>query len=69
MILLHQHFLPNPMIFVAIPVVILFSLCYAATRFEDASSIYQHAIYFGWWLSFAMMLVFGILEIIQWYLR
>jgi len=57
------------MIFTAIPVVVLFSLCYAATRFEDPRLIYQHAVYFGWWLLFAMMVVVGIMEAMQWYLR
>jgi hypothetical protein len=57
------------MIFTAIPVVIAFSLCYAATRFEDWQSIYRHALYFGGWLSFAMLLVIGFMEAIQWYLR
>ena len=57
------------MIFTAIPVVIVFSLCYAATRFEDPQLIYQHAVYFGWWLLFAMLVVVGIMETMQWYLR
>jgi len=57
------------MIFTAIPVVMVFSLCYAATRFEDLRSIFRHALYFGGWLSFAMILVIGIMELIQWYLR
>jgi len=57
------------MIFTAIPVVIVFSLCYAATRYEDSRSIYQHAVYFGWWLTFVMIVVIGILELIQWHLR
>jgi hypothetical protein len=57
------------MILTAIPVVILFSLCYAATRYEDLRSIFQHALYFGGWLTFAMVLVVGIMEVIQCYLR
>jgi hypothetical protein len=57
------------MILTAIPVVILFSLCYAATRYEDLRSIFRYALYFGGWLSFAMLLTVGILEIIQMYLR
>ena len=57
------------MILVAIPVVIVFSLCYAATRYEDLRSIFRHAVYFGGWLMFAMILVIGILEVIQMYLR
>jgi len=57
------------MILTAIPVIILFSLCYAATRYEDLRSIFRHAIYFGGWLTFAMILIVGIMEVIQRYLR
>jgi len=57
------------MIYASIPVVMVFSLCYAATRHEDLRSIFRHALYFGGWLMFAMLLVVGILELIQWYLR
>ena len=60
---------PKSMIFASIPVVILFSLCYAATRHEDLRSIFRHALYFGGWLTFAMVLVVGIMEVIQLYLR
>jgi len=55
------------MIFTAIPVVIVFSLCYAATRYEDMQSIVRHALYFGGWLLFAMLLVVGIMEVFYWY--
>jgi len=57
------------MIFAAIPVVILFSLCYAATRYEDLRSIFRHALYFGGWLTFAMLLLIGILEAAYWYIH
>ena len=57
------------MLFASIPVVIVFSLCYAATRFEEVQSIFRHALYFGGWLTFAMVLVIGIMEVIQLYLR
>jgi len=57
------------MILTAIPVVIVFSLCYAATRYEDIRSIVRHAVHFGGWLSFAMILVIGIMGIMQFYLR
>ena len=57
------------MILAAIPIVIVFSLCYAATRYEDLRSIVQHALYFGGWLTFAMVLVVGIMHMIQLYLR
>jgi len=57
------------MIFASIPVVVVFSLCYAATRYEELGSIFRHALYFGGWLTFAMVLVIGVLEAIQLYLR
>jgi len=57
------------MIFTAIPVIIVFSLCYAATRYEDLRSIFRHACYFGGWLTFTMILIVGIMEAIQCYLR
>jgi uncharacterized membrane protein YidH (DUF202 family) len=57
------------MILTSIPVIILFSLCYAATRYEDMRSIFRHALYFGGWLTLAVILVVGIMEIIQLYLR
>jgi len=57
------------MILASIPVVVAFSLCYAATRYEDSRSIFRHAFYFGGWLTFAMILVIGIMEAIQLYLR
>jgi len=57
------------MILTAIPVVILFSLCYAATRYEDWDSIFRHALYFGGWLAFAMLLVVGITELMYWSLH
>ena len=57
------------MILASIPVVVVFSLCYAATRCEDLRSILRHAAYFGGWLAFAMILVIGMMEVIQLYLR
>jgi Na+/melibiose symporter-like transporter len=57
------------MIFTAIPLVIVFSLCYAATRYEDLNSIFRHTWYFGGWLTFAMILVAGVLQLIQWHIR
>ena len=53
----------------AIPVIIVFSLCYAATRHEDLRLIFRHAAYFGGWLLFAMVVVIGIMELIHWYLH
>ena len=57
------------MILVVIPLVIVFSLCYAATRYEDLQSIFRHACYFGGWLMFAILLVFGFMEAVYWYIH
>jgi uncharacterized membrane protein YidH (DUF202 family) len=57
------------MILTAIPLVMVFSLCYAATRFEDLQSIFRHTLYFGGWLMFAMVFVIGIVELIYLYLH
>ena len=64
-----RTFFHKPMILTAIPLVIVFSLCYAATRYEDLRSIFRHTYYFGGWLAFAMILVAGIMELIQWSIR
>lgn len=52
------------MIFIAIPLIIVFSLCYAATRHEDMKLIVAHAARFGGWLAFFMVLTIGIMELI-----
>jgi hypothetical protein len=57
------------MIFTDIPIIIVFSLCYAATRHEDIRLIFRHATHFGGWLTFAMLLAIGIMELIYWYLH
>ena len=50
------------MIYASVPIVIAFSLCYAATRYEDWPSIYRHALYFGGWLTFAILVVLVLME-------
>jgi hypothetical protein len=60
---------PKTMIFTAIPIVILFSLCYAATRYEDMRSIFRHTVFFGGWLTFAMVLTIAIMELVYWHLH
>lgn len=57
------------MIFCAIPLILVFSLCYAATRHEDIELIVPHALRFGAWLAFFMALVVGIMAFISWYLH
>jgi hypothetical protein len=54
----------NEMIFAAIPLVIAFAFCYAATKHEDMKSILKHAASFGGWLTFFVILVAVILELI-----
>ncbi len=52
------------MIFCAIPLIFVFSLCYAATRHEDMRLILSHAARFGGWLAFFMVLVVAVMELI-----
>ncbi|MDR2172388.1 MAG: hypothetical protein LBP59_19765 [Planctomycetaceae bacterium] len=53
------------MFYCAIPMIIVFSICYAATRHEDLRKIFIHAAHFGGWLTFFLMLVVLILGIIS----
>ncbi|GHT24059.1 hypothetical protein FACS189419_08760 [Planctomycetales bacterium] len=57
------------MIFVSIPVIIVFSLCYAAARHEDMRAIIKHAAHFGGWLTFSVLLIAVMLEILHRYLH
>ncbi|MDR2116961.1 MAG: hypothetical protein LBP87_11340 [Planctomycetaceae bacterium] len=57
------------MIFSAIPLIIVFSLCYAATRHEDMRLILSHAVRFGGWLTFFMVLVVVIMELLYRYIH
>ncbi|MDR2345636.1 MAG: hypothetical protein LBE18_06185 [Planctomycetaceae bacterium] len=52
------------MIYCAIPLIIVFSICYAATRHEDLRKIFIHAAKFGWWLTFFLALIAFILGMI-----
>ncbi|MGL4595100.1 MAG: hypothetical protein ACRCUY_10260 [Thermoguttaceae bacterium] len=51
------------MIYCAIPLLIVFSLCYAATRHEDMNRIVPHAIRFGGWLAFFLILALMLMEV------
>ena len=51
-------------IFYSIPVVILFSLCYAGTRHEAMPDIFRHAARFAGWTFFAMLIVILIVELL-----
>ena len=57
------------MIFSAIPLIVVFSLCYAATRHEEMDRIIPHALKFGGWLTFFLALVVVIMEGIYRYIR
>ncbi|MDR1963641.1 MAG: hypothetical protein LBQ50_07670 [Planctomycetaceae bacterium] len=57
------------MIFSAIPLIIVFSLCYAATRHENMRLIVSHAARFGGWLTFFMVLVVIIMELLYRYIH
>ena len=54
------------MLVYALPLVIVFSLCYAATRHEEMSLILPHAARFGGWLTFFLLVAIGILELLNW---
>jgi Ca2+/H+ antiporter len=53
------------MIFAAIPLIIVFSLCYAATRHEEMKYIIPHAAYFGGWLAFFLVISIVLMELLQ----
>ena len=50
----------------ALPLVVAFSLCYAATRHEEMDLILPHAARFGGWLTFFLLVAMGILELLNW---
>ncbi len=50
------------MIFAAIPLIVVFSLCYAATRHEEMRLIVPHAASFGGWLVFFLAVVVLVME-------
>ncbi|MDR2644333.1 MAG: hypothetical protein LBC74_16255 [Planctomycetaceae bacterium] len=53
------------MIYCAIPLIIVFSVCYAATRHEDLEKIFVHAAKVSGWLMFFLALVVFILNMIS----
>jgi hypothetical protein len=58
---------PPKMLFAAIPLIIVFSLCYAATRHEEMKLILPHAARFGFWLAFFMALAVVIMESVMYF--
>jgi len=53
------------MLIFALPLVIVFSLCYAATRHEKMSLILPHAARFGGWLTFFLLVAMGVMELLN----
>ena len=54
------------MLVFALPLVVVFSLCYAATRHEEMGLILPHAARFGGWLAFFLFVAMGIMELLSW---
>ncbi len=52
------------MIFCAIPLIVVVSLCYAATRHETMNLILPHAVRFGASLAFFLVAVVLVMELI-----
>lgn len=50
----------------AAPLVVSVSLAYAATRHEQPAEILAHAVRFGGWIVFFMVLIFGVLQALSW---
>ncbi|MDR1483905.1 MAG: hypothetical protein LBT09_03680 [Planctomycetaceae bacterium] len=50
------------MIYCAIPLIIVFSICYAATRHEDIRRIFIHAVKVSGWLIFFLLFAVFILH-------
>lgn len=57
------------MILAALPLIAVFSLCYAATRHEELRYILPHAVRFSGWLTFFMVLAVVIMEAIMYFNR
>ena len=54
------------MLVFSLPLVVVFSLCYAATRHEEMNLILPHAARFGGWLTFFLLVAIGIMELLNW---
>ena len=52
----------------ALPVIIAVSLVYAATRHERLRPIFVHAARVAFWLTGFMVVFFGVIELISWWL-
>jgi hypothetical protein len=50
----------------ALPLIVIISLVYAATRHEESGHILSHAARFGGWVAGFMGMVLGVLALISW---
>ncbi len=65
------HFLTFGMInqlWYALPLILVISLVYAATRHELMGPILQHAIRLGIWITGFMAAIFAVLLVVSWWL-
>ena len=53
----------------ALPLVVVVSLVYAATRHEEMGPILSHAIRIGAWIVGFMAIVFAVLFVMAWWAR
>jgi hypothetical protein len=51
----------------ALPLVVVVSLVYAATRHEEMPAILSHAIRIGGWIVAFMVIVFVVLLVLTWF--
>ena len=51
----------------ALPLVVVVSLVYAATRHEEMGPILSHAIRIGGWIVAFMVIVFAVLLVLSWW--
>jgi hypothetical protein len=51
----------------ALPLIVVVSLVYAATRHEEMAPILSHAIRIGGWIVSFMAIVFAVLFVMAWF--
>ncbi len=50
----------------ALPLIVVISLVYAATRHEEPQPILSHALRLGIWITGFMAVIFGVLLLVAW---
>lgn len=50
----------------AVPLIVVVSLVYAATRHEEVTPILSHALRIGLWITGFMAIIFVVLQVITW---